>query len=154
MQDFGQVEILLVEDNPNDGELTLLALKKNNPGNCVYMVENGKEALDFLFCRGEFADRANCNYPKLILLDLKLPIINGLEVLEKLKKNDITKIIPVVVLTYSKEERDLMTTYKLGVNSYIVKPIDFKQFTDTIKTIGQYWLSLNQLPCGEKSRVE
>ncbi len=150
MQDFSQVEILLVEDNPSDEELTLLALKKNHISNHVYVVANGEKALDFILCRGEFSDRANCNQPKLIILDLKLPLIEGLEVLEKLKKNDITKMIPVVVLTCSKEERDLFTTYKLGVNSYIVKPNDFEKFSETIKTLGQYWLSLNQLPSGEK----
>jgi two-component system, response regulator len=154
MQDFDQVEILLIEDNPNDGELTLLAFKKNKISNRIYVVANGEKALDFIFCRDEFADRQNCKHPKLIILDLKLPQINGLEVLEELKKNDITKRIPVVVLTSSKEERDLITTYKLGVNSYIVKPMDFEQFSDTIREIGLYWLSLNQVPSGEIPRGE
>jgi CheY-like chemotaxis protein len=154
MQDFDQVEILLIEDNPNDGELTLLALKKNKISNRIYVVANGEKALDFIFCRGEFADRQNCKHPKLIILDLKLPLIEGLEVLEELKKNDTTKMIPVVVLTSSKEKCNMIETYKLGVNSYIAKPDDFERFSDTIREIGLYWLSLNQLPSGEIPRGE
>jgi two-component system, response regulator len=146
MQDFDQVEILLIEDNPSDGELTLLALKKNKISNRIYVVANGEKALDFIFCRGEFTDRQNCKHLKLIILDLKLPHIDGLKVLEELKKNDSTKMIPVIVLTSSKEDRDIITSYKLGANSYIVKPIYFDEFSRVVKEIGLYWLSLNQLP--------
>jgi len=146
MQDYNQVEILLVEDNPNDVELTLRALKKNNLSNRIFVVNDGEKALDFIFCRGEFVNRDECKAPKLMLLDLKLPKINGLEVLEEIKKNDETKMIPVVVLTSSREERDMIETYKLGVNSYITKPVDFDKFTDAVREIGLYWLLINQLP--------
>jgi len=146
MQDYNQVEILLVEDNLNDVELTLRALKKNNLSNRIYVVNDGEQALDFIFCRGEFKDRAECKNPKLILLDLKLPKISGIEVLEKLKSEIDTRVIPVVVLTSSREERDIIETYKLGVNSYITKPVDFDKFTDAVREIGMYWLLINQLP--------
>lgn len=149
MQDSSQVEILLVEDNPNDVELTIRALKKNNVSNKVFVVQDGEKALDFILCRGEFKERENCKNPKLILLDLKLPKVNGLEVLEELKKSDTTKTIPVVVLTSSKEERDMIDTYKLGVNSYITKPVDFEKFSEAVKEIGLYWLLLNQLPVNQ-----
>jgi CheY-like chemotaxis protein len=150
MQDFNQVEILLVEDNPADVELTLRALKKNNLSNRIYVVQDGEKALDFVFCRGEFAKRIDCKNPKLILLDLKLPKVNGLDVLETIKNTEETKMIPVVVLTSSKEERDMIDAYKLGVNSYITKPVDFDKFSDAVREIGLYWLLLNQLPPEEK----
>lgn len=146
MQDYNQVEILLVEDNPNDVELTLRALKKNNLSNRIYVVNDGERALDFIFCRGIYADREECKNPKLILLDLKLPKINGLEVLEAIKNNENTKMVPVVALTSSREERDMIETYKLGVNSYITKPVDFDKYTDAVREIGLYWLLINQLP--------
>jgi len=141
-----EVEILLVEDNPNDAELTLRALKKNNLANKVIRVCDGEEALDFIFARGQFKDRKKENTPKVILLDLKLPKIDGLEVLKIIKADPITKIIPVVVLTSSHEESDMVESYRLGVNSYIVKPVDFDKFIDSVRDIGLYWLLLNQQP--------
>jgi two-component system response regulator len=139
------VEILLVEDNPNDVELALDALREQKIANRIQVVRDGAEALDFIFCTGSFVNRPNHN-PKLILLDLKLPKINGLEVLQRIRADANTKAIPVVILTSSHEERDLVQSYDLGVNSYIVKPVDFKQFTDAVRQIGFYWLLLNQLP--------
>jgi len=141
-----EVEILLVEDNPNDAELTLRALKKNNLANKVIRVCDGEEALDFIFARGQFKERKKENTPKVILLDLKLPKIDGLEVLKIIKADPITKIIPVVVLTSSHEESDMVESYRLGVNSYIVKPVDFDKFIDSVRDIGLYWLLLNQQP--------
>ena len=146
MEDYNEVEILLVEDNPNDVELTLRALKKNNLSNKIFVVSDGEKALDFIFCKNCYKDRIVSKNPKIILLDLKLPKVDGLEVLEAIKKNDETKIIPVVVLISSREERDMIDSYKLGVNSYITKPVDFDKFTDAVREIGLYWLLLNQLP--------
>ncbi len=140
------VEILLVEDNPNDAELTLRALKKNKIANNIVHVQDGEEALDFLFAKNQYADREVNNKPKLILLDLKLPKVSGIEVLHVIKSSDLTKFIPVVVLTSSKEERDIIETYNLGVNSYIVKPVDFDKFIEAVKELGFYWLVLNQRP--------
>lgn len=140
------VEILLVEDNPNDAELTLRALKKNKIANNIVHVQDGEEALDFLFAKNQYADREVNNKPKLILLDLKLPKVSGIEVLHDIKSSDLTKFIPVVVLTSSKEERDIIETYNLGVNSYIVKPVDFDKFIEAVKELGFYWLVLNQRP--------
>lgn len=140
------VEILLVEDNPNDVELALHALKKNKLVNRIQVVRDGEEALDYIFCKGVYADRDINAIPKLILLDLKLPKVDGLEVLKQIKSNPITKSIPVVVLTTSREERDVMETYRLGVNSYILKPVDFDQFVDSVRQIGFYWMLLNQYP--------
>ena len=142
----GQVEILLVEDNPNDAELALRALKKNNLANNVAVVTDGEEALDFVFARGAFGQRNIENGPKVILLDLKLPKVDGLEVLRAIKSDPVTRIIPVVVLTSSKEERDIVESYKLGVNSYIVKPVEFDKFVAAVKDLGLYWLLLNQPP--------
>ena len=142
----GQVEILLVEDNPNDAELALRALKKNNLANNVAVVTDGEEALDFVFARGAFGQRKIENGPKVILLDLKLPKVDGLEVLRAIKSDPVTRIIPVVVLTSSKEERDIVESYKLGVNSYIVKPVEFDKFVAAVKDLGLYWLLLNQPP--------
>jgi two-component system response regulator len=133
------VEILLVEDNPNDAELAIRALKKNNLANHLLHLENGQEALDFLF---EEKNRM----PKLILLDLKMPKVDGLEVLRRLKSDEKKKVIPVVVLTSSKEESDIVETYKLGVNAYIVKPVDFDQFVKAVAQLGLFWLLLNQPP--------
>lgn len=140
------VDILLVEDNQDDVELTLHALRKENLANNIQVVVDGEEALDFLFCRGPFADRATCNAPRLVLLDLKLPKVDGLEVLRQLKADPRTKTIPVVILTSSKEERDLVQGYKLGTNSYIQKPVDFDHFRDTVTRVGLYWLLVNQAP--------
>ena len=141
-----EIDILLVEDNPNDAELAMRALVKNNLSSKVFRVCDGEEALDFIFARGQYKARENFYLPKLILLDLKLPKLDGLEVLKILKADNILKLIPVVVLTSSNEERDLRESYTLGVNSYIVKPVDFDKFTETVGNIGLYWLSLNMLP--------
>lgn len=142
------VEILLVEDNPNDEELTLHALRRNKVSNRIHVVRDGAEALEFIFCGGAYADRSIYNSPKVILLDLKLPKVDGLEVLRRVKGDERTHDIPVVVLTSSREERDLVESYKLGVNSYIVKPVDFDQFTDCVRQIGLYWMLVNQPPTG------
>jgi len=140
------VEILLVEDNPSDMELTLRALKKNNLANRVRVACDGVEALDFIFATGAYAGRNALDNPRLILLDLKLPKVDGLEVLRRLKADPRTRRIPVVVLTSSREERDIVESYSLGVNSYIVKPVDFEQFTAAVRELGFYWLLLNQSP--------
>ena len=140
------VEILLVEDNPNDVELTLHALKENNLSNHIEVVRDGAEALDFIFCQGVYSQRSIDQPPKVILLDLKLPKVDGLEVLRRIKAESHCRIIPVVVLTSSREERDIVESYKLGVNSYIVKPVDFEQFTESVRGLGLYWLLLNQPP--------
>ena len=139
------VEILLVEDNPTDAELTLRALRRNNLANNVVWVKDGAEALDFLYCRGQYADRKN-GTPKLILLDIKLPKIDGIEVLRELKNDNKNKMIPVVMLTSSQEERDLVESYRLGVNSYIVKPVDFEKFLETVSKVGFYWSLMNKIP--------
>ena len=140
------IEILLVEDNPNDVKLTLHALKKNNIANRIEIVRDGAEALEFIFATGAYADRQNAENPRVILLDLKLPKVDGLEVLRQIKSDPRTRAIPVVVLTSSREERDIVESYNLGVNSYIVKPVDFEQFTEAVHTLGLYWLLLNQPP--------
>jgi two-component system, response regulator len=134
------VEILLIEDNPDDAGLAIRALKKHNLANHLLHLHDGEEALDFLF------NEKNDAFPKLILLDLKMPKVDGIEVLRKLKADDTRKIIPVVILTSSKEERDIIESYKLGVNAYIVKPVNFEKFADAIAEIGYFWLVLNQPP--------
>jgi two-component system response regulator len=139
-------EILLVEDNPNDLELALHALKKNNLANRIHVARDGAEALEFLFCTGRYADRRIEEPPKVILLDLKLPLVDGLEVLQRIKADPRTRSIPVVALTSSRQERDLAESYGLGVNSYILKPVDFDQFIDVVRQLGLYWLLLNQPP--------
>jgi two-component system, response regulator len=146
MNEAPAVEILLVEDNPNDVELALHALKKNKLGNRVQVTRDGEEALDYIFCRGQYSERDINHVPKLILLDLKLPKVDGIEVLRQIKGNELTKTIPVVVLTTSREERDIIETYRLGVNSYILKPVDFDQFVESVRQIGFYWMLFNQLP--------
>jgi len=141
-----EVDILLVEDNPDDVELALHALRKENLANSINVARDGEEALEFLFCQGPYAGRSFEQPPKLVLLDLKLPKVDGLEVLKRLKADERTKTIPIVILTSSKEERDLIKGYGLGANSYIQKPVDFEQFRETIKTVGLYWLVINQIP--------
>ena len=140
------IEILLVEDNPNDVKLALHALKKNNIANRIEIVRDGAEALEFIFATGAYADRQNAENPRVILLDLKLPKVDGLEVLRQIKSDPRTRAIPVVVLTSSREERDIVESYNLGVNSYIVKPVDFEQFNESVRQLGMYWLLLNQPP--------
>jgi two-component system, response regulator len=137
------VEILLVEDNPDDAELALHALRKENLGNRIQVVRDGVEALDFVFCRNAYSERRFEDPPKVVLLDLKLPKVDGLEVLRTMKSDPRTQTIPVVVLTSSKEERDLIQSYHLGANSYIQKPVDIDQFRETVKQLGLYWLVVN-----------
>lgn len=139
------LSIVLVEDNPDDEELTLMALEEYRLRNPVTVLRDGQEAVDYLFCQGTYADRAP-DQPHLILLDLKLPKVDGLEVLRMLKRDPKLKRIPVVVLTSSKEEKDVVQGYDLGANSYIVKPIDFEQLLSTVRTIGSYWLIVNEQP--------
>lgn len=138
------VDILLVEDNPTDVELTLHALHKNNVTNRVHVVRDGVEALDFVFGKGAYRGRSLEDGPRVILLDLQLPQVDGREVLRQIKGNLLTRSIPIVVLTSSVEQRDILESYQLGVNSYIVKPVDFTQFTDAVRQLGMYWLLLNQ----------
>jgi two-component system response regulator len=140
------VEILLVEDNPNDVELTLHALRKHNIANNIHVARDGAEALEFIYGSPVDAGRPIRNGPRVILLDLKLPKVDGLEVLRRLKGDDRTRVIPVVVLTSSREERDIVESYQLGANSYIAKPVDFQQFTDSVRQLGLYWLLVNEPP--------
>ncbi|MCX5976085.1 MAG: response regulator [Coprothermobacterota bacterium] len=146
MEQYDAVEILLVEDNPNDVELTLRALRENKLANRIQVVEDGAEALDFLFAKGAYAQRDVEALPKVVLLDLKLPKVSGLEVLRAIKSDERTKLAPVVVLTSSQEERDIVESYHLGANSYITKPVDFDNFVKSISELGLYWLLLNQPP--------
>jgi len=145
VRDSRSVEILLVEDNPTDAELTMRALRRNNLANNVTWMKNGVEALDFICRRGAYASRSE-DHPKLILLDLKLPKVDGIEVLRQLKANEKTRTIPVVALTSSAEERDIVESYRLGVNSYIVKPVEFDQFSETVAKAGYYWMMMNKAP--------
>jgi two-component system, response regulator len=140
------VEILIVEDNEQDLALAQRALRKANVTNRIQVVRDGEEALEFLFCEGPYAQRKIEDGPKVILLDLKLPKVDGLEVLERIKNDPRTKAIPVVVLTSSKEQNDVVETYNLGVNSYIVKPVNFEQFSETVQKLGFYWLLVNHPP--------
>ena len=148
----GKLDILLVEDNQDDMDLALHALKREKLANNIFVVRDGEEALDFLFCRGAFTHRSFDHPPKLVLLDLKLPTVDGMEVLKQAKSDPRTKIIPVVIMTSSKEERDLVAGYNLGANSYIQKPVDFDQFRETVKNVGLYWLVTNQPPVVEDSQ--
>jgi two-component system, response regulator len=140
------IDILLVEDNPNDAELTIRAIKKRNLVNPIHVVEDGAEALDFLFCRGVYSGREISSPPKVVLLDLKLPKVNGLEVLKEIKSDERLRSVPVVVVTSSKEDPDIKAAYCLGANSYVVKPVDFDIFFDAMSNLGLYWLLLNQPP--------
>ncbi len=141
-----ELQILLVEDNPKDVTLTLHALRQENLANAIQVARDGEEAMDFLFCRGEFAGRSFEHPPRLVLLDLKLPKVDGMEVLRALKADSRTKAIPVVVLTASREEKDLVDSYRLGVNGYIQKPVEFEAFRQVIKQLGLYWLVVNEPP--------
>lgn len=141
-----QYEIILAEDNPSDAELTIRALKRNNIGNNILHLKDGEEVLDYLFGTGVYENRNLTEFPKVILLDLKMPKVDGLEVLKKIKSDELTKVIPVVLLTSSHEERDIIEGYRLGVNSYIVKPVGFENFVKAVSEIGLYWLLVNQPP--------
>lgn len=143
--------ILLVEDNPNDAELTMEALAEHNLANDVEWVHDGEEALDFLFCRGKYTEK-NCNDLAVVLLDLKLPKVDGLEVLRNIKADERLKFIPVVVLTSSREERDLVESYKLGVNAYVVKPVDFGEFMNAVEKLGVFWAIINEPPPASAKR--
>ena len=138
--------ILLVEDNPDDEALTVRALHKNKIANNLMVVRNGVEALDFVFCTGVYSERDPKELPEVVLLDLKLPKVDGLEVLRQIRADDRTRLLPVVILTSSKEEQDLIASYSLGANSYIRKPVDFNQFIEAIHQLGMYWLVLNESP--------
>jgi two-component system response regulator len=142
---FEQLEILLVEDNAEDAEMTLRALRKRNLANQLHWVKDGAEALDYLFCRGQYAGRDPARPPKLVLLDIKMPKVDGIEVLRQIKGSSL-RTVPVVVMTSSNEERDVVESYRLGVNSYIVKPVAFEAFLDTVSKIGLYWVLTNRVP--------
>ena len=144
--------ILIVEDDPNDVELTMTALSEYNLANEVVITRDGQQALDYLYCRGEFAGRPDEN-PAVMLLDLKLPKVDGLEVLKRVKSDDGLKMIPVVVLTSSHEEKDMMRSYSLGVNAYVVKPVDFHQFVNAVKELGAFWAIVNQPPPGSVKKA-
>lgn len=141
-----EFEIVIVEDNPNDAELMVRSLEKNLLANNLIVLEDGEQALDFIFCRGQYADRDLSESPKVIFLDLKLPKVDGLEVLKQVKSNEQTRKIPVIIVTSSKEDPDIVTAYNLGANSYVVKPVNFENFTETIKQLGLYWLVINEKP--------
>ena len=138
------VDILLVEDNPRDTELTIRALNKHNSTSRIIVLEDGAEALDYIFCRGKYADRVITNQPKVILLDLKLPKVDGLETLKTIKSDERTKMIPVVMVTSSKQDSDMKAAYQYGANSYVVKPVDFNTFVEAMSHLVLYWLLVNQ----------
>jgi CheY-like chemotaxis protein len=146
MNETHEIEILLVEDSQDDLDMTMRALRKANLANLIQVARDGAEALDFIFCQGPHAGRKFENPPKLILLDLKLPKIDGMEVLKRIKADARTKMIPVVALTSSKEQKDVIESYHLGVNSYVVKPVNFESFATAVRELGMYWLLLNQPP--------
>lgn len=140
------IDILLIEDNPNDVELTLHALRKHHLANHIHVINDGEEAVEYIFCKGKYADRDQFQTPKVIFLDLKLPKVDGIEILKMIKNDPRTKKIPVIILTSSKEERDIMTSYESGANSFIVKPVNFENFVTSIGDLGLYWLVLNESP--------
>jgi CheY-like chemotaxis protein len=142
---FQQVEILLVEDSSADAEMTMRTLKRRGIANSIEWVKDGVEALDYLFCRGRYAERGNGS-PKMVLLDLKMPRLDGLQVLREMKQDPRTQAIPVVMMTSSREEGDLLASYRLGVNSFVVKPVDFGEFAETVSQVGMYWMIANQVP--------
>ena len=146
MKTFDPVDVLIVEDNPNDAELTLRALRKQNLANNVFVAEDGEEALDFIFCRGRYSQRDKSCPPKVVFLDLKLPKIGGLEVLKEIKSNAETRKVPVVVVSSSREDPDIKTAYELGANSYVVKPVDFDDFVSAMSQLGLYWMIVNEGP--------
>ena len=146
MRQPAALELLIVEDNPQDLELALLALRQACPNGRIHVARDGAEALEYIFCEGSYATRRIADVPSVILLDLKLPKIDGLDVLKRIKGDIRTKLIPVVVLTSSREQRDVVESYKLGVNSYIVKPVNFERFTEAVRNLGFYWQLLNQPP--------
>jgi two-component system, response regulator len=143
-QKLNEVEILLVEDSTTDAELIIRSLRKVNLGNHLVHLKDGAEALEFLFAEGEFAERDRTNIPKVILLDIKMPRVDGIEVLRRIKAHDETKLIPVVIMTSSKEEQDIIASYQLGVNSFVVKPVDFNSFANAVSQLGLYWVLMNQ----------
>lgn len=143
---YNQVEVLLVEDNLHDAEMTIRSLKKVNLANNLVHVKDGEEALDFIFARGKYAHRETTDLPKVILLDIKMPKVDGIEVLKRLKSGESSKMIPVVIMTSSREEQDIINSYQLGVNSYVVKPVDFEGFARAVSQLGLYWLLTNQPP--------
>lgn len=145
MESNDRIDVLLVEDSPHESELALRALKKSHPTANVIVAEDGVQALDFLFRRNEYAGRGT-GAPRLVLMDYKLPKMNGLEVLRKLRENEETRIIPVVMLTSSQERKDIADSYELGANSYLVKPVDYDQFVECVSMVGEYWLTCNRLP--------
>jgi len=144
MNEPNSIELLLIEDNPQDLELALLALREANPAARIHVARDGAEAVDFIFCEGPFVTRRITDRPKVILLDLKLPKIDGLDVLRRIKGDPRTRMIPVVMLTSSREQRDVIESYELGVNSYIVKPVNFERFSEAVRNLGVYWQLLNQ----------
>jgi two-component system response regulator len=146
LDNLNEVEVLLVEDNPSDAELTMRALRKKNLANKLVHVKDGAEALDFLFAQGLYTNRRVENSPKVVLLDLKLPKVNGIEVLRKIKSDDRTRKIPVVVMSSSREDSDLAACYELGVNGYVVKPVEFEDFARAVSELGCYWLLINETP--------
>jgi CheY-like chemotaxis protein len=152
MPSHDEVEILLVEDSPQDAEMTLRALTKRNLANCVHHAQDGEEALEFLFGNGDSSGKRRASLPKVVLLDLKLPKVDGLEVLQRIKAEETTRTIPVVVLTSSREDRDLVEAYSLGANSYIVKPVEFDKFLDAVQQLGLYWLLVNKTPFTHEAR--
>lgn len=147
------VDILLVEDSQDDIDLALYALHQGKLANNIFVVRDGEEALDFIFCREAYSQRSFDHPPKLVLLDLKMPKVDGLQVLKQVKSDPRTKTIPVVIMTSSKEQRDLIEGYNAGANSFIQKPVDFEQFRDTVKTLGMYWLVVNQRPINQESPI-
>jgi CheY-like chemotaxis protein len=143
---FDEIEVLLVEDNETDAELTIRALKRKNLANNLVWVKDGEEALEFIFATGRYSDRKVQDLPKLVLLDLRMPKVDGMEVLRRIKADDRTNKIPIVVLTSSKEDKDIVESYNLGVNSYVSKPVEFDEFTEAVSTLGLYWMLLNKSP--------